>query len=87
MPTKSYCSLLPGNQILISKYPATTRVVVLLGWNNGFIIIVTDYTMVIVPDTGGTTMHRVSPVSGTITTIHTTKPHYTGATVCSLSGM
>ena len=30
------CVLLPGNQILTSKYLATSRVVVSGGWSNGF---------------------------------------------------
>ena len=43
----SGCSLLPGNQILISKYQARRGV-------EQWIRMATDYKIVVVPDTGGT---------------------------------
>ena len=54
------CSLLPGNQILISKYLARRGVVVSEGCMEQRIWMATDYKIVVVPDTGGTQSNSCS---------------------------
>ena len=64
---QSICSLLPGNQISISKNLARRGVVVSGGWSNG-----SGWQQTSSPrHWGHSTMHRVPPVSGTTTTMHT----------------